>query len=296
MIRRLAVAAAAVLLGVAARPAAAATLCAGPQARCVSVAVASVGRSDAAGFTVSSSMDGTKVLPLRSHWLAETSLSPAQVDRVEFVIDGHVRWVERRAPYTYGADDDGKNMGYLVTTWLRPGLHRFVVRAYDKAGDSRTDGVSARVVAAPAPPRELAGTWTRVQPSTSKHFKGWRLTLWLDRTGVWYFPVPPSGRTCCAGGGGFVEQYEVRGHTLDVDVPVIMGVQDVVDGDCRGNGCVHVTHDGRVYLFSGSVCSFAGPFGSYRWSRSGSTLTVEPIRDGCFGRTELIAGTWRRAR
>jgi hypothetical protein len=246
-------------------------------------------------FTVSSSLDGKKVLPLRSHWLGYTSLPPAQVDRVEFLIDGKVRWVEHQAPYNYAADDNGRNMGYLVTTWLKPGLHQFVVRVYDKAGNSQTDGVTARVVAAPAPPPELAGTWTRIQPSTSKHFKGWRFTLWLDRTGVWYFPVPPSGRTCCAGGGGFVDQYDVRGHTLNVYGTVVMGVQDVVKGDCKGNGCVHRRHGGRVYLFSGFVCNFSGPFGSYRWSVSGSTLSVKPIHDGCSGRTEMLAGTWTRA-
>jgi hypothetical protein len=242
-------------------------------------------------FGVSSSLDGKKVLPLRSHWIGYTDLPPAQVDRVEFVIDGTVRWIEHHPPYNYASDDNGENMGYLITTWLSPGLHRFAVRVLDKAGDSEKDAFTARVVAAPAPPPQLAGTWTRIQPQTSKHFKGWRFFLWFDRVGAWYVPVSPSGRGTP---GGFADQYDVRGHTLNVYAPVVMGVQEITNGVCQGNGCVHVTRNGRRYEFDGNVCNFSGPFGSYRWSVSRDTLTLKVIHEGCFGRTEFLSGTWTR--
>jgi hypothetical protein len=240
-------------------------------------------------FTVSSSLDGKKVLPLRSHWLGYTSLPPAQVDRVEFLIDGTVRWVERHAPYNYAADDNGKNMGYLITTWLTPGLHRFVVRVYDKAGNSEDEGVTARVVAAPAPPPELARTWTRIESTA----RGWHSLVWFDRVGMWYTaPFPLAHRHEVT---GFVDQYDVRGHTLDVYGSVVMGVREIEKGVCKGNGCLQVTHAGQHYEIDGNVCNFSGPFGSYRWSVSGDTLTLRVIHEGCFGRGKGLAGTWTRA-
>jgi hypothetical protein len=113
-------------------------------------------------FTVTSTLDGKRVLPLRTHWLAYPKLPASKVSRVEFLIDGKVRWIERHAPYNYASDDNGRNLGYLITTWLAPGRHRFAVRAIDKGGRQATDIVVARVLPAPEPPAALKGMWTRV--------------------------------------------------------------------------------------------------------------------------------------
>ena len=72
---------------------------------------------------VTTSLDGKRVLPHRIHWLAYPKLTQGQVKEVDFLIDGQLRWIERKAPYTYG--DDGN---WLVTSWLTPGVHRFAVR------------------------------------------------------------------------------------------------------------------------------------------------------------------------
>jgi hypothetical protein len=256
----------------------------------VAAVPSALGAGGDSSFTVSSSLDGKSVLPLRSHWLGYTSLPPGQVDRVEFLIDGTVRWVEHNPPYNYGSDDNGKNMGYLITTWLKPGLHRFVVRVFDKTGHPEKDAFTARVVAAPAPPPQLAGTWTRIQPATSKHFAGWKMVLWFDRVGTWYQQVSPNGSNAA----GFVDQYEVRGHTLSLYGTVLMGVQEIDQGVCKGNGCLRITHGGRVYNVAGNVCNFSGPSGRYSWSVAGDTLTTKVIHEGCFGRGELLAGTWTR--
>jgi hypothetical protein len=260
-------------------------LLAGLLALAAAAVPSALGAGAAAPFTVTSSLDGKKVLPLRSHWLGYTDLPPAQVDRVEFLIDGAVRWIEHGAPYNYAADDNGKNMGYLITTWLTPGLHRFVVRVFDKSGHPEKDAFSARVVAAPAPPPELAGTWTRTNA------KGWHLYLWFDRVGVWY---SQTGQRNVNPPDGFVDQYDVSGHTLNMYAPVVMGVQEVDKGVCHGNGCLHLTHNGRDYTFSGNVCNYSGPIGRYRWSMSGNTLTIKLIHEGCLGRTGFLAGTWTR--
>ena len=250
----------------------------------VAVSTALAGGSEPT-FTVTSSLDGKKVLPHRSHWLGYTDLPPAMVDRVEFLIDGTVRWIERNPPYNYASDDKGRNLGYLITTWLSPGLHRFVVRVFDKTGHSAKDAVSARVVAAPAPPPALTGTWTRANPEN-----GWRIHLWFDRVGVWYANVPNRR------GDGFVEQYDVRGHTLNVYGSVVQGVQEIEKGVCKGNGCLHITHDGRPYDISGNICNYSGPFGRYTWSFSGDKLRLKVIHEGCFGRSKMLAGTWTRTR
>lgn len=252
---------------------------------------AALGARHSGTFSVTSSLDGKKVLPIRSHWLGYTDLPPSQVARVDFLVDGTVRWVEHHAPYNYASDDNGKNMGYFITTWLAPGAHRFAVRVTDISGHSESDAFTARVVAAPKPPPQLAGTWTRIQPSTSKHFAGWKMGLWLDRVGAWYTQVSPAGRAPA----GFVDQYDVRGHTLNLYAPVVMGVQEIEKGLCKGNGCLHVRHGGRVYEVSGNVCNFSGPFGRYRWSVTGSTLAIKVIHEGCPGRTGFLEGTWARA-
>ena len=103
--------------------------------------------SEQARFLVTSSLDGKSVLPHGIAWLAYPSLARSKVARVDFLVDGgRVRWTERNPPYRYA--DDG---GYLVTSWLTPGRHRFQVRATAKDGSVATNTVVARVSPADAP-------------------------------------------------------------------------------------------------------------------------------------------------
>src|SRR4051794_21130870 len=71
---------------------------------------------------VTSSLDGKRLLPHRIHWLAFPHLQTTSAVKVDFLIDGQVRWSETKAPYSYS--DDG---GFLVTSFLAPGMHRFTV-------------------------------------------------------------------------------------------------------------------------------------------------------------------------
>src|SRR6185437_1520762 len=81
-------------------------------------------------FKVTSTLDGKTVLPHRIRWLAFPKLPLTKVQRVDFLIDGgKPRWVEQNPPYVYGEDEGGLHKGYLVTSWLTPGRHRFTVRA-----------------------------------------------------------------------------------------------------------------------------------------------------------------------
>jgi hypothetical protein len=123
----------------------------------VAVSSALVGRSDTS-FTVTSSLDGKKVLPLRSHWIANPN-DTQSIDHVDFFIDGYHAWTQHQAPWYYGAQGN-----WLITTFLKPGMHKFVVRAYDTASQMAVDTIQARVVAPPAPPAKLAGSWKSATP------------------------------------------------------------------------------------------------------------------------------------
>ena len=64
------------------------------------------------------------------------------------------------APYYYGGQGN-----WLIPTFLKPGVHKFVVQAYDAANQMAVDTVQARIVAPPKPPAELAGNWKRSSPT-----------------------------------------------------------------------------------------------------------------------------------
>jgi hypothetical protein len=52
--------------------------------------------------TVESSLDGLTSLPARVRWSATTSLPPAKVKTVYFLVDGDRWWADSAPPYTFG--------------------------------------------------------------------------------------------------------------------------------------------------------------------------------------------------
>jgi hypothetical protein len=44
----------------------------------------------------------------------------------------------------------------------------------------------------------------------------------------------------------------------------------------------------------GTDCTNAGPFGTYKWAVTGSTLTLTAMHEGCPDRGALWEGTWTR--
>ncbi len=134
----------------------------------VAVSSALAGRNDTS-FTVTSSLDGKTVLPVRSHWIAYPKIDPSQgqVAEVDYLIDGFHAWTAHSSPWYYG--DNGN---WLVTTILKPGQHTFTVRAVVSPDKVAVDKFQARVVAPPKPPTRLAGSWSRAGR-----------TLFIARTG-----------------------------------------------------------------------------------------------------------------
>jgi hypothetical protein len=113
-------------------------------------------------LAITSTLDGHNALPHRIRWQAFPSVPVADVSQVDFLIDGRLRWVENNAPYFYGSNS-GSYGNYLVTSFLKPGAHRFTVTVVTVGGKAASDVVTAAVPVASAPPAALTGTWRSFQ-------------------------------------------------------------------------------------------------------------------------------------
>ena len=248
-------------------------------------------------FTITSTLDGKKVLPHRIRWLASPKVHGAEVEQVEFLIDGgKPRWVEKEAPYNFGEDEAGKHLNYLVTSWLAPGRHRFIVRATASDGRKSADTVVARVRPAPKPPGELGGVWRRSVPDTSgapadgtpgnptgNVFPAGTYKMIIDRRWIQVrFPgkyrVPESDGT----GEGWIldSDYTASAASLRALGPVTFEL-----------------HRDPAQAEWGWWCWQDGPAADYRWSTNGDTLTLNPKgTDPCTSRSFIWAGDWTRVR
>jgi hypothetical protein len=253
------------------------TSCLAAVVGCIAVASAALaGAAAPKPFEVGSTLEGRKVLPQRIAWFGRPSVRASLVAEVAFLIDGKVRWVERGAPYTYS--DDG---GYLVTSWLRPGWHRFAVRATLNDGRIATNSVTARVVAAPKPPAQLVGRWRRDVQGTPETLGGppglW--TLVFERR--WLQDRAPGKWNPDTQHGSVIDNYWVPGaRTFEVAGSVTFRVLN--DTDAEG----------------GWWCEPGGPRAAYSWSVEGDTLTLAPRngRDPCRERGAVYTGEWTRVR
>jgi hypothetical protein len=242
-------------------------------------------------LAVTSSIDGKTVLPQESRWLAHPNVAPANVAEVDFSIDGKLRWVEHSAPYTYAGDDGNGHLGYLFTSWLKPGRHAFVARVKTTDGKTATDRVTARVLPAPTPPPALAGTWTRTltkqdaakadpKYGTDNVPPTGIARLVIDRIGIWELD---------SFGTGIVQAYSVSGHDLHADAPIQM-VPKQASGD---PGSIH-RFGHRIDAGGGVDCDESGPFGTYHWSISNGQLTLTATHEPCGQRRAVYEGTWTR--
>ncbi|TML90349.1 MAG: hypothetical protein E6G09_00505 [Actinobacteria bacterium] len=217
-------------------------------------------------FTVTSTLDGKTVLPLRIRWRARPQhVALAQVKEVDYLIDGRRAWTEHHAPYYYGSNE-GAYGNWLVSSFLTPGEHTFVVRAVTRNGRIATDTVKARVLAAPAPPAKLAGPWTRIVKRSDLK-KG--------------PPGPPAGRwTITVSSVGWAtgpgDNFDVR-YLPSGDV--VMGPEVVTPTQQTGAFCgVDPLHEWKVAL-----------------SVDDQNMTLDPVgHDGCGDRVAILQGTWTR--
>jgi hypothetical protein len=240
--------------------------------------------SSTTSFSVTSTLHGRKVVPRRIHWVARTS---APATQVRFLIDGKVRWIEDHAPFSYSEDG-----GYLVTSWLNPGRHRFAVQATSVTGAKAVDTVTARVPAAPPPPAGLAGKWQRVVPEPvppDPAFPGdavpagtWTIVFdkrWIESHFPGKFNPATSPRT--GAGNILLDDYTPGPRTFTVYGAVTTGRLDISVGSSPQGG--------------GWWCGPGGPKAVYSWSVSGEELSLQPVgRDPCSQRGSVLTGTWSR--
>lgn len=217
---------------------------------------------------IRSSLDGKRVLPHRIRWLGYPSVSQAKVQEVDFLVGHRLVWVEYQAPYTYGFDRN-----WLVTSWLKPGIHRFTVRLITTSGARATDTVKARTLPPPAPPPGLVGKWRRTvtqeQAGTETPAGTWRLTI--DKTG-WKLTDPQGGRSWIDVAYFGTSRLQARS-----------GIWTVPVESRGGNGW----------------CEDSNAPVNYTWALSGTTLTLTLAgRDRCgdpHNKQHFIwAGAWTR--
>jgi hypothetical protein len=241
-------------------------------------------------FKVTSTIDGRTVLPHRIHWDAQLTLPGSQIREVDFLVDGRVAWIEHESPYDYA--DNG---GYLVTSWLAPGRHRFEVRAVAKDRRIAIDTITARVLPAPKVPAALAGTWRRTvtdtsgapAPGSAGNPTGTltppgTYTITFERQ--WIHDVFPCTTSPCrfvaatGAGGLFDSDWTPGAKTFYV----------------QGEVTFRVFNDSQ--RLAGWWCQTWGPSATYRWSVSGGTLTLAPAggADACGIRGFIWTGRWTR--
>lgn len=222
-------------------------------------------------FRVTSSLDGKSALPLRIHWTARPRIANSKVRKVDFLIDGRLGWVEHNAPYVYG--DDGN---WLVTSFLKPGPHRFAVRAVAYGGRRALRTVTATVSASPDPPAALAGTWSRIatDDDLTKCTSGN-----CPPTGTWTLRITSTGWS--------IRDPESGGGLFDVGYPS--------DGQLQ----MRPTIEAPPYPNpnNGGWCSDTDPLSNWTATPAvdGSSLSLRPVgQDPCGDRAAILEGTWSR--
>lgn len=236
----------------------------------VGVAAAPVAAAPTAKrFTVRSTLHGRTVLPHRIHWYAYPSLPNSKISEVDFRIDGRLCWVEHNAPYDYGF-----NGNYLVTSWLKPGRHRFTVIAHTFGGRSAKSSVTARVLPATPPPTSLTGTWKRTM--TPAETQGQPAGTWIIKVSKvgWWIKVPDGGP-----GANLIDVAYLQAGLLE-SRGGIWTKPNPPDNPTQGNGW----------------CDEPFQPVQYQWTVNGATLTLAlagPAR--CDGESVIWAGTWARA-
>jgi hypothetical protein len=250
----------------------------------VVVGVCSIGAgATGRAFKVTSTLDGKTVLPHRIHWIGSPLPRSTKV-RIEFLIDGKLAGHEGSAPYTFA--DDG---GYLVTSWLAPGKHRFTVRATARMGGAvAQDTVVARVLPSVTPPAALAGTWQRT-PELAGHpnFPAGSYRLVFEKRWIQdHFPGKFDPATSHNNGPG-------TGKGLIQDNDWDPGPQTF-----HVQGAVVFRPFDRTKAEGGSWCENFGPGVDYTWSVNGTTLTLAPVggKDPCGPRGFIWTGDWTRVR
>jgi len=199
----------------------------------------------------------------------------AAVDKVEFLIDGKVRWTEKNPPYVF--DDDA---GILPTWVLTPGAHRLSVRATTVDGKTAQMVASVDVAAQSVTTPARVGTYTRrVGPADRKRTAPYRLAAlgaFGDPTplGQWRLVVAADGVMVLTDpdGGASYEPFTAAPRSFTLYGPAVW-----------------LQKDPEPYLFCEPERR-----SDYAVSGSGRSLTIVPRQHVCADRDTVVGGTWTR--
>ena len=190
-------------------------------------------------------------------------------------MDGRLAWVEHHAPYVYANDGN-----WLVTSFLKPGRHVFKVRAVSTSGQTTSDTVTARVIPAPAPPADLAGTWSRtatandLEKCTSQAGGGCPLT------GTWRIMISSKGWL------GWSPR-DPHGNVRLFDVVYISATQLQLRPT--------IEYPPYPNNNTGGWCDDTDPLAVYTVNvdASAQTMTLAAVgHDPCGNRAAILEGTW----
>jgi hypothetical protein len=111
-------------------------------------ATVSISNGTLPSWSTVSSISNGQTLTGNVSWTAGVSgLSTSSVSRVDFSIDGTLKWTEQLSPYVFNGDG-----GTLATTTLSNGSHTFSVKVTTTSGTSSTTSATATVSNGSTPP------------------------------------------------------------------------------------------------------------------------------------------------
>jgi hypothetical protein len=230
--------------------------------------------------TVTSSLRPGVIIEKPVLWGAEVKTpSDVVVDRVDFLIDGHVRWTERNAPYQF-------NDGRLFAPWpLGAGAHRLGIRVIATVGGVVASNTTSVTVKPPPHVGPPVGTYRRTVTAADQA----RVQPYRDAQRGAFGDATPTGRWSLQVRPDGVLILDQVPHPPQYD-PFF---EPFVTGDHR-----FTLYDSAQWLqpHPDRDNNFCDPEASsdYRWAMSDSTLTITQVQKRCADRDIALVGAWRR--
>lgn len=219
---------------------------------------------------------------LRNRWCGPAALKTGGdvvVDHVDFLIDGQVRWSEQQEPYQF-------NEGRLFAPWpLGGGQHQLGLHAVALDGSAVASSSVTVTVKVPPVAGLPVGTYRRtVTPADQTRVQPYR-----DAQHGAFGEEPPTGPWSL--------RIRPDGVLLLDQVPHPRG-SDPFFEPLAGSDHRFTVYDSAGWLqpHPDRGNNFCEPEGSaaYRWSLSGSALTITQLQKVCADRDIVLVGTWHR--
>jgi hypothetical protein len=213
-------------------------------------------------------------------WEAKPTVSGTDpISKVEFSVDGKVRWTEENEPYVF--DDDGQ----VLAPWLLGnGAHVLAVRAVALSGAEGTATAHVTVRAETTANKALTGSFHRtVTADDQKRAMPYRTPDKgafgeVSTTGEWTMKILPDGRiegrAVTEPDSLWVLPFTVKGNRMTVYGPAVWLEPDPSKPD--------------------KFCEPERP-SEYLWQRTGRTLKITSLQQVCADRDIVLVGTWTQA-